>query len=1145
MYTKYVSRKRASIKSEVPFITLIIVALFTMLMVNKPATAQEPTYTLEFGTYFGSDSDTYINSIALDQQGNIYIGGQTTSTSLPVTPGAFQTTNRGDQDGFIAKLSPGGETLLYCTYLGGNRVDSVQNIAVDNSGELHIVGITWSTDFPTSTNAYDTTLGGGRDAFVAKFDANWKRIYSTYFGGDSWEYGFALTTDDQGNTYFGGFSHGGIPTTSGVIQPNPNGDTDGYVAKLNPKGNLIFSTYVATSINDSVTGLAVDSSYNIYIAHERNLTKLNPMATAFLYQTPVPTGFYGNNVTIDQSGNAYFTGIIDSSSFPATPNALQATFGGGATDVGIVKLDPTGAIVYSSYFGGDGEDRVDYRMAMNVAGEIYITGTTSSTNFPLTNKVFDTIKNGTYDSFMAKIDLNSNKLLYSTYLGGSADEVNDVSRPSGITIDSSNHVYLAETTNSTDFPTTSGAYDITYNGGKDGFVAKFKVAQTETDCGGVTNGLIACYPLDGDTKDYSGNGNHGATMGPTNYTTGFKDQAIHTDYGGRVEIAMTDMLSKTLSGDFTIAGWFKTPSGWEHVGIGHNISGDEEAGKMGLQLSCSSGDTPDRRNLANIGIWGSNPTNYVGIIGNTVTCDNNWHFTVMTVQGATMTLYVDGQDNSSTDISGAGSRSVGNIPLVIGSDRSGGGTGRYLEGEADEIRLYNRALTEGEMKQLYGTIAILTVTKSGNGTITGQGIDCSTDCTEAYIVKAYIANTKITLTATPATDSTFKQWTGDCSGTTTTVTVTMDQAKACTATFVTPVPVVTPPPVTATPPPVTPPETIQPAVTTPPVTMVTTDNVSSSSQTPPLTTETMSNVSTATPTTTPVGTTQPQVATTPPVVTATFVTPVVTPPPATPTPPVNPTMPVVTPPAPPPEMTPLAVTTPPVTMVTTGNVSSSSPTPPVTTETMNNVPTATPTTTPVETTQPPVATTPPVVTTAPVEVTPPPVVTLLPVLITGANFSCSPTGDIGEVCNYSGREVTDLNVQGSGIVSNAKVSTTVVNHGWVSNFTITATGKLSGGVVTGYIKNDGLMLDFEFVGMSIIGGTLGGTIRNNSKVGGYFQDVTLLAGTKITGGSLKGTIKGDKKSPALLEKVRVKKGSKLSGVKLGKEVKLEKGVMVE
>jgi len=209
---------------------------------------------------------------------------------------------------------------------------------------------------------------------------------------------------------------------------------------------------------------------------------------------------------------------------------------------------------------------------------------------------------------------------------------------------------------------------------------------------------------------------------------------------------------------------------------------------------------------------------------------------------------------------------------------------------------------------------------------------------------------------------------------------------------------------------------------------------------------------------------------------------------------------------------------------------------------------------PVTTPAVPVTTTVPVmipvatpVTPAPVPpvVIPAPVIPIQPPILGGASFSCDTTGSINQVCNYGGRPVTELNIQTWGMVSNGVLSNSLVNVGWVSNFTITVKGKLTGGVVTGYIKNFGIMLDFDFKGMSIIGGTLGGVITNTSKVGGFFQDVTLLAGTKITGGTLKGTIKGDKKSPAVLEKVKIKKGSKLSGVKLGKDVKLEKGVVVE
>jgi hypothetical protein len=136
-------------------------------------------------------------------------------------------------------------------------------------------------------------------------------------------------------------------------------------------------------------------------------------------------------------------------------------------------------------------------------------------------------------------------------------------------------------------------------------------------------------------------------------------------------------------------------------------------------------------------------------------------------------------------------------------------------------------------------------------------------------------------------------------------------------------------------------------------------------------------------------------------------------------------------------------------------------------------------------------------------------------------------------------------VKASGHLANGTLNSTLTNQGWVSNITITAKGKLVGGVVTGYIKNEGVMMDFVFKGASIIGGTLGGTIQNTSTIKGFFKDVTLLANTQITGGVLKDTIQGDKKAPALLEQLTIKAGSHLSGVKLGKRVKVEKGAVVD
>jgi len=157
---------------------------------------------------------------------------------------------------------------------------------------------------------------------------------------------------------------------------------------------------------------------------------------------------------------------------------------------------------------------------------------------------------------------------------------------------------------------------------------------------------------------------------------------------------------------------------------------------------------------------------------------------------------------------------------------------------------------------------------------------------------------------------------------------------------------------------------------------------------------------------------------------------------------------------------------------------------------------------------------------------------------------CSLTGTSNEVCTVAGQTITQA-LEVHGHLSQGVLDSTLTNYGWVSNLTITANGALIGGVVSGRVQNQGLMKDFEFVGAFIVGGHLGGKILNHSRIGGYFQDVTLESGTHLLGGTLKGTIKGDPQAPALLENVRVKAGTRLIGVKLGRGVILEKGVILQ
>ena len=156
--------------------------------------------------------------------------------------------------------------------------------------------------------------------------------------------------------------------------------------------------------------------------------------------------------------------------------------------------------------------------------------------------------------------------------------------------------------------------------------------------------------------------------------------------------------------------------------------------------------------------------------------------------------------------------------------------------------------------------------------------------------------------------------------------------------------------------------------------------------------------------------------------------------------------------------------------------------------------------------------------------------------------SCPKQQTLAKICNAKGRTITDLEILETGNLANAILEGTLVNHGWVSNLTITETGHLTGGKVTGYIKNQGTMKDFEFVGDFIIGGTLAGTLINNSEIGGYFQDVHFAPDTQLSGGYLIGNIIGDKTAPAQLEKVSIKTGSHIENVIIGADCELAENV---
>ena len=335
---------------------------------------------LLYSTYLGGGGDDRAEGfgIAVGREGSTYVTGETTSPDFPVTPGAFQTVHAEAGDGydaFVTKLDEDGSELSYSTFLGGEGDDFGDGLALDRDGSAHIAGSTVSEDFPTTDGAFDRTLDGEEDAFVAKLDEDGSALASsTYVGGSDLDIGDGIALDRKGNAYFTGETTSvDLPTTPGAFQeddPDPfvdvdNPGRDAFVAKLDRRGTaLVYLTYLGGIGDDFAKGIAVD-----------------------------------------REGSAYVSGETGSDDFPITPDALATSLVGG-TDAFVTKLDEDGsALSYSTYLGGSGDDFAE-GIAVDRKGNVYVTGD-GSTGFPTTPGAFDEILDEVsgIDAFVTKLEL--------------------------------------------------------------------------------------------------------------------------------------------------------------------------------------------------------------------------------------------------------------------------------------------------------------------------------------------------------------------------------------------------------------------------------------------------------------------------------------------------------------------------------------------------------------------------------------------------------------------------------------------------------------------------------------------------------------------------------------------------------------------
>ncbi len=461
--------------------------------------------SIVYSTYLGgSGQESAYVGVAVDVSGNAYAVGQTDSPNFPTTLGAFQTSPTGSV--FVSKLNASGTALVYSTYLSGTSGGAQSHaIAVDASGSAYVTGGVDSMDFPTTSGAFQETRPfGATSAFVTKLNPSGSSLaYSTYLGktvpSGSYEYGMGIALDGAGAAYVGGYTNdSGFPTTPGAFQTANAGADDAFVTKLNAAGSaLVYSTFVGGSGYDVAFAIAVDGLGGAYIAGGTQssdlpttvgsfqpargpggagsvfVTKLDPSGAGLDYSTYLgpSAGEEGDGIAVDASGSAYVTGRTNSNVFPTTPGAYQTSQPGvGSADAFVSKLDASGsALVYSTYLAGANGAEFGQGIRVDGAGNAYVAGITNSTDFPTTVGAFQTtqLSPGSDDAFVTKLNASGSGLLYSSYLGGSSFEVT-----ASVAVDGGGDAYVAGSTNSSDFPTTVGAFQSASGGGQDTFVAK-------------------------------------------------------------------------------------------------------------------------------------------------------------------------------------------------------------------------------------------------------------------------------------------------------------------------------------------------------------------------------------------------------------------------------------------------------------------------------------------------------------------------------------------------------------------------------------------------------------------------------------------------------------------------------------------------
>ncbi len=398
---------------------------------------------LFWATYFGGDSGAYAQGCVVDQSGNLYVVGYTTSLKGIATQGAYQTSNHGGGDDvFLAKFNNNG-SLIWSTYYGGINADYGWGIAVDANNNAYISGFTASYSGIATKGSFQTSYGGNVfDAFVAKFSKSGDLVWGTYFGGTGEDQATGIGLDNSNNVYITGTTKSpkGI-ATSGAYKTNCDiNNGNAFLACLDSNGVQKWGTYFGGTGGEDI----------------------------------------GYALATNGKDKVYFTGVSGNTSNVATSGSGQSIFGGGACDAFVADFNTNGSINWATYYGGNDFD-IAYGISADSSGNTYITGYTYSTDQIATAGAFQTASASTYYSNAFLAQFNSSSILqYGTYYGG-----NVIEEGHGVANDNSGDVYMTGVSQSSGLA-TGGAYQSNLAGQNDAFIAKFNLCNLTTSISGNT-----------------------------------------------------------------------------------------------------------------------------------------------------------------------------------------------------------------------------------------------------------------------------------------------------------------------------------------------------------------------------------------------------------------------------------------------------------------------------------------------------------------------------------------------------------------------------------------------------------------------------------------------------------------------------------